>query len=139
MLFPLIKYFLVIFLLSCDRNKSKNKINIGFSQAMSNDDWRRSMNNSMKLQASMNPEINLIFRDANYDVLTQIKHINGLIADSVDVLIVSPIKSKPISAAVNKAFKAGIPVLLIVLSLAIYNIYSILAIRKRNRQLGDKQ
>jgi len=96
----LLNIFLVIFFLSCDRNKSKNKINIGFSQAMSNDDWRRSMNNSMKLQASMNPEINLIFRDANYDVLTQIKHINELIADSVDVLIVSPIKSKPITAAV---------------------------------------
>lgn len=109
----LLNIFLVIFFLSCDRNKSKNKINIGFSQAMSNDDWRRSMNNSMKLQASMNPEINLIFRDANYDVLTQIKHINELIADSVDVLIVSPIKSKPITAAVYKAFKAGIPVLLV--------------------------
>ena len=80
---------------------------------MTNDDWRRSMNNSMKLQASMNPEIDLQIKDANYDVLTQIKQIDELIADSVDVLIVSPIQSKPITAVVKKAIKAGIPVLVV--------------------------
>ena len=71
------------------------------------------MNNSMKLQASMNPEIDLQIKDANYDVLTQIKQIDELIADSVDVLIVSPIQSKPITAVVKKAIKAGIPVLVV--------------------------
>jgi len=80
---------------------------------MTNDDWRRSMNNSMKLQASMNPEIDLQIKDANYDVLTQIKQIDELIADSVDVLVVSPIQSKPITAVVKKAIKAGIPVLVV--------------------------
>tara|TARA_R110000764_G_scaffold177281_1_gene263514 strand:- start:210 stop:2807 length:2598 start_codon:yes stop_codon:yes gene_type:complete len=67
----------------------------------------------MKLQASMNPEIDLQIKDANYDVLTQIKQIDELIADSVDVLIVSPIQSKPITAVVKKAIKAGIPVLVV--------------------------
>ena len=98
---------------SCTRNIEKNKINIGFSQAMTNDDWRRSMNNSMKLQASINPEIDLQIKDANYDVLTQIRQIDELIADSVDVLIVSPIQSKPITAVVKKAINAGIPVLMV--------------------------
>ncbi|WP_339666947.1 hybrid sensor histidine kinase/response regulator transcription factor, partial [Maribacter arcticus] len=65
------------------------------------------------LQASMNPEIDLQIKDANYDVLTQIKQIDELIADSVDVLIVSPIQSKPITAVVKKAIKAGIPVLVV--------------------------
>lgn len=112
-IFILLNISLVFSFFSCNRNKDKDKIHIGFSQAMTNDDWRRSMNNSMKLQASMNPEIDLQIKDANYDVLTQIKQIDELIADSVDLLIVSPIQSKPITAVVKKAIKAGIPVLVV--------------------------
>ncbi|UWX54922.1 substrate-binding domain-containing protein [Maribacter litopenaei] len=109
-IFILINISLAFSILSCDRSKDVEKIHIGFSQAMTNDDWRRSMNNSMELQASMNPEIDLQIKDANYDVLTQIKQIDELIADSVDVLIVSPIQSKPITAVVRKAINASIPV-----------------------------
>ena len=112
-IFILLNIYLVFSFFSCNRNKDNDKIYIGFSQAMTNDDWRRSMNNSMKLQASMNPKIDLQIKDANYDVLTQIKQIDGLIADSVDVLIVSPIQSKPITAIVKKAIEAGIPVLVV--------------------------
>ncbi|MFD0799606.1 substrate-binding domain-containing protein [Maribacter chungangensis] len=106
-------FLLALFFLSCSGENEEGKIRIGFSQAMTNDDWRRSMNNSMKLQASMNPEIDLQIKDANYDVLTQIKQIDELIADSVDVLIVSPIQSKPITSVVQKALNAGIPVLVV--------------------------
>lgn len=112
-IFILINISLAFSILSCDRSKDIEKIHIGFSQAMTNDDWRRSMNNSMELQASMNPEIDLQIKDANYDVLTQIKQIDELIADSVDVLIVSPIQSKPITAVVRKAINASIPVLVV--------------------------
>ncbi|MEY8781546.1 substrate-binding domain-containing protein [Allomuricauda sp. XS_ASV26] len=112
-IFILINISLAFSILSCDRSKDVEKIHIGFSQAMTNDDWRRSMNNSMELQASMNPEIDLQIKDANYDVLTQIKQIDELIADSVDVLIVSPIQSKPITAVVRKAINASIPVLVV--------------------------
>ena len=106
-------FLLALFFLSCSEKKDDGEIRIGFSQAMTNDDWRRSMNNSMRLQASMSPEIDLQIRDANYDVLTQIKQIDELIADSVDILIVSPIQSKPITAVVRKAIKASIPVLVV--------------------------
>lgn len=106
-------FLLALFFLSCSGKKNDGKIRIGFSQAMSNDDWRRSMNNSMKLQASMSPEIDLLIKDANYNVLTQIRQIDELIADSVDILIVSPIQSKPITAVVKKAIKASIPVLVV--------------------------
>ena len=71
------------------------------------------MNNSMKLQASLNPEIDLTIKDANYEVARQIEQIESLIADSLDVLIVSPIQSKPITSVVQKALNAGIPVLVV--------------------------
>ena len=99
--------------LSCREGTSKDTIRIGFSQAMTNDDWRRSMNNAMKLQASLNPNIELTIRDANYEVQKQIEQLEGLIADSLDVIIVSPIQSKPITPVVQKALNAGIPILVV--------------------------
>ncbi|SDF05515.1 monosaccharide ABC transporter substrate-binding protein, CUT2 family [Pricia antarctica] len=110
-------YFLILGILftlcSCDKNNKTDEIRIGFSQAMTKDDWRRSMNDAMLLQASLNPNIDLIIKDANYEVARQIKQIEDLIADSLDVLIVSPIQSKPITPVVQKALNSGIPVLVV--------------------------
>ncbi len=97
---------------SCEEVE-KDRINIGFSQAMTNDDWRRSMNNSMRLQAALNPNINLTIYDANYDVQNQIQQMEKLISDSLDIIIISPIQSKPITAVVKKAMNLGIPVLVV--------------------------
>ena len=105
--------FAVWFFFSCQKNSKRDKIRIGFSQAMTNDDWRRSMNNAMKLQASLNPKIDLTIRDANYEVQKQIVQIEELIADSLDILIVSPIQSKPITPVVEKALNTGVPVLVV--------------------------
>src|SRR5680860_1394750 len=103
----------VLILFSCNKNNKTEEIRIGFSQAMTNDDWRRSMNNAMKLQASLNPNIDLTIYDANYEVEKQIEQIEQLIADSLDIIIVSPIQSKPITSVVKKAMDAGIPVLVV--------------------------
>ncbi len=110
--FLLVSVLLLLFF-SCQRKFDNQKIRIGFSQAMTNDDWRRSMNNSMRLQASLNPKIDLVIKDANYGVMRQIEDIEGFIADSIDVLIVSPIQSKPITSVVQKALNVGIPVLVV--------------------------
>lgn len=80
---------------------------------MSNDDWRRSMTNSIKIQSSLNSAIDLKISDANYNVDEQIKQIEQFISDSLDIIIVSPIQSKPITPVVQKALKAGIPVLVV--------------------------
>ncbi|MGB5818666.1 MAG: substrate-binding domain-containing protein [Saonia sp.] len=104
---------LVLSFFSCDRDSKENQIRIGFAQAMTNDDWRRSMNNAMKLQASLDPNIDLTIYDANYEVDKQIQQIEKLISDSLDIIIVSPILSKPITPVVAKALNAGIPVLVV--------------------------
>lgn len=98
---------------SCREVNEQDVIHIGFSQAMTNDDWRRSMNDAMQLQASLNPKVKLTIRDADYQVENQIEHLEGLIADSLDIIVVSPIQSKPITPVVQKALNAGIPVLVV--------------------------
>ena len=113
----IVKYTFVLLavllsLVSC-KQKSGNTIKVGFSQAMTTDDWRKQMNSSIKVEASLKPEVNLTIRDANNNVDKQIEDIERFISNRVDVIIVSPIESKPLTAVVEKSIKAGIPVLIV--------------------------
>lgn len=111
-IFPFI-LFLIASLFTCKQSTDKKEFQIGFSQAMLNDEWRQSMNNSMKLQASLNPNVVLTISNANYDVQQQIEQLKKFIADSVDIIIVSPIKSKPVTPVIEEALNLGIPVLVV--------------------------
>ncbi|HCV83050.1 MAG TPA: AraC family transcriptional regulator, partial [Zunongwangia profunda] len=95
----LIKFFLLtiffLLFLSCNQQHREENYRIGFSQAMTTDNWRREMNKSMQLEASLHPEIVLEIKDAENSVAQQLKQIEGFIKDDVDVLIVSPIQSNP--------------------------------------------
>jgi len=102
----------VIFIFSCSNNNEK-KYKIGFSQTGISDDWRKSMNQTMEILAGFHPEIELQILDSEDNIDNQIKDIEQLISEKVDVLIVSPIKSKPITPIVEKAFKSGIAVLIV--------------------------
>ena len=102
----------ILTLFSCEQH-DKNKVKIGFSQAMTTDDWRKQMNNSMKVEASLQPEVDLTIVDANNSVEKQIDDIKKFISEKVDVIIVSPIESKPLTEIVEKSIKAGIPVLVV--------------------------
>ena len=80
---------------------------------MTTDDWRKQMNKAMLIEASMHPEVDLLLYDGNNDIEKQINDIENLIKQKVDVIIVSPIQSKPITEVVEKAMNAGIPILII--------------------------
>lgn len=99
-------------MVSC-KQKQGDKIKVGFSQAMTTDDWRKQMNSSIKIEASLRPEVDLTIKDANNNVEKQIEDIEHFISNKVDVIIVSPIQSKPLTAVVEKSIKAGIPVLVV--------------------------
>ena len=116
-MYQFLKNILMLFLaslilVSC-KQKQGDKIKVGFSQAMTTDDWRKQMNISIKVEASLRPEVDLTIKDADNNVQNQIEDIEKFIADKVDVIIVSPIQSKPLTAVVEKSIKAGIPVLVV--------------------------
>ncbi|WP_298484322.1 substrate-binding domain-containing protein [uncultured Maribacter sp.] len=103
---------IMLFSLSCSNSEEKKQI-IGFSQTGINDEWRKSMNQAMKIQAAFYPEFELKILEGQDDINDQIKDIETLIAENVDVLIVSPVQAAPITPIVDKAFKKGIPVLIV--------------------------
>ena len=67
----------------------------------------------MQLQADLIPSIVLKIYDGNGKVENQIEDIEKLIQEKVDILIVSPLQSKPITPIVEKAIREGISVLIV--------------------------
>ena len=70
----LVLIFAILSLFSCEHHNNE-KVKIGFSQAMTTDDWRKQMNNSMKIEASLQPDVDLTISDANNSVEKQIDDI----------------------------------------------------------------
>ncbi|WP_223808945.1 hybrid sensor histidine kinase/response regulator transcription factor [Rufibacter hautae] len=104
---------LVSFLASCREAQETKEFTIGFSQCTEGDAWRKAMHKEMAREASFHPELSLQIKDAKNSNATQIKQIREFINQKVDLLIVSPNESEPISGVVEEAFEKGIPVILV--------------------------
>jgi signal transduction histidine kinase/DNA-binding response OmpR family regulator len=91
----------------------KATVNIGFSQCIDNDIWRKSMEHEMAIEASLHSEINLKIFNANREAKNQIRDIERMIDDKMDVIIVSPFESDSIVPVIEKAKAEGIPVILV--------------------------
>ena len=100
---------------SCNKleDDDKAKIAIGFSQSVSNDNWRISMNHEMEVEAALHPEVQLTIYNANRQAKKQIQDIEKFIAKKVNVIIVSPFESDSIVPAIEKAKANGIPVIIV--------------------------
>ncbi|NNM17393.1 MAG: substrate-binding domain-containing protein, partial [Croceitalea sp.] len=99
--------------LSCQKTETVNKIKIGFSQCLSDHPWRDAMNHSMKIKASLYPEVQLTIYEAQNDIEQQINHIELMIQNDADVIIVSPLDPSVIASSVEKAYDKGIPVIVL--------------------------
>ncbi len=111
-LFPLICILLLF--TGCNSNKyNKELYEVGFSQCLSNHPWRTSMNESMAIKASLNPQINLEIKEAKGDARRQIEDIQEMIEEKKDLIIVSPLDPETIAPVIENAYKAGIPIILV--------------------------
>jgi ABC-type sugar transport system substrate-binding protein len=103
----------MFFLTSCNQEEESKKYTIGFSQCTEGDAWRKAMHREMLREASFHPELNLQIKDAKNSNATQVKQIREFIEQKVDLLIVSPNETEPITPIVEEAFEKGIPVILV--------------------------
>ena len=79
---------------------------------MLDDAWREAMINDMRIEASNYDDVEIIIKDAQNNNETQIQQIRDLIRQKVDVLIISPYQSEPITAVAEEAYRAGIPTII---------------------------
>ncbi|MFD2033518.1 substrate-binding domain-containing protein [Belliella marina] len=106
-------YILLLFLLIACEPKEEKKFVIGFSQCVSNDAWRQAMHEEMYRELSFYPTLQLEIKDAKGNSETQIENIREFQKMGVDLLIVSPNESEPITGIVEEVFRSGIPVIVI--------------------------
>jgi signal transduction histidine kinase/DNA-binding response OmpR family regulator len=112
-LLPFIFLFLFISQSQTCAQNEKGKFLVGFSQCTTADAWRRSMDQEMQNELLYYPTMQLIVKDAENSSKKQIKDIKELLDARIDLLIVSPNESEPLTAIVSEVFKKGIPVILI--------------------------
>ena len=105
--------FVFVLLFSFFSLSSKEKYKVGFSQCTTGDDWRKSMHREMMIELAFYPDFELVIKDANDNSKQQIRDIRQLLEEKIDLLIVSPNESEPITPIVEEVYNSGIPVIVI--------------------------
>ena len=101
--------FIVVFS-ACSDNNTKKYV-IGVSQC-SEDIWRDKLNNELVMSTYQHDNVMLKFASANDNDKLQKQQIDQFIKERVNLLIVSPNQIHTISSVIDKAYDAGIPVIL---------------------------
>src|SRR5271156_1616811 len=84
---------------------------IGFSQANNAEPYRQHVNDDLTAAAKAVPQFTLQIADGAGNVNTQTSQVDNFITQKVDLLLISPFEASPITPAVARAMKAGIPVI----------------------------
>jgi len=105
--------FLRIDIMSGQLPKGKDSYLVGFSQCTSDDAWRKTMEMEMQNELLYYPQLKLIIKDAQNNSEKQVKDIKELMNAGIDILIVSPNESEPLTAIVSEVYRKGIPVIVI--------------------------
>ena len=90
---------------------ARDPIVIGVSQC-SEDIWRAKLNREIQVAARYSGGVEVVIASANDDSQKQIEQIDQFVAQKIDLLIISPNQTQAITAAVERAYDAGIPVIL---------------------------
>ena len=103
----------VVFLSGCrqEREVDTGKYTIGFSQCV-DDMWRQITMIQMEAEATKYPGLHLIIKNASGDTQKQIGQINELVNSGVDLLIISPNETGPVTGAAVDAYRKGIPTII---------------------------
>src|SRR5882757_5060606 len=84
---------------------------IGFSQANNAEPYRQHVNAELTAASKEVPQFKLQIADGAGSVNTQTSQVDNFITQKVDMLLISPFEAAPLTPAVQRAMKAGIPVI----------------------------
>ncbi len=89
------------------------KWTIGMSQCNLGEPWRVRMNQEIAVAAAKYPQLKVVFKDAQNDSQTQRNQVEEFLTQKVDLLIISPKETVPLTPPVQKVFDAKIPVIVL--------------------------
>ncbi|TDD12163.1 hypothetical protein E1294_44135 [Nonomuraea diastatica] len=92
----------------------KKKFVVGYSQSNNAEPYRAQLNLQLQHFMTKYPDIELLpIADAKQSSATQVSQVQNFITQKVDALIVSPTEPAPLTAAVEQACQAKIPVIIL--------------------------
>ncbi|MDH7569407.1 MAG: substrate-binding domain-containing protein [Armatimonadota bacterium] len=90
------------------------KYRIAFSQCNGAEPWRVLFDKEIKAEAERHGDtVELLYADAQNDSARQIAQMENFIVQKVDAILISPKESAPLTPVVEKAYDAGIPVIVL--------------------------
>jgi ribose transport system substrate-binding protein len=92
--------------------KKKASYTVGFSAQQSDHPWTIAFNNSIKAEGVARG-YKIVQTDAQGSTAKQVSDVESLIAQKVDVIIITPREEKPLAEVTLKARDAGIPVFIV--------------------------
>jgi ribose transport system substrate-binding protein len=91
---------------------AQDKIKIGFSQGTMESSWRVNMVEGNRIWAEENlPDVELIITNGENNASKQVSDVESLLAQGIEVLIISPVTADALTPVVKQAMDAGVPVL----------------------------
>lgn len=90
---------------------TQKNVVIGVSQCCSGV-WREKVNNEMRLAQYQYKNVDLLFTTAENDGQRQARQIDSMIARKVDLIVVAPDNVNDVTPAIERAYRAHIPVIL---------------------------
>src|SRR5262245_32094054 len=86
---------------------------IGMSQCNLGEPWREQMNRDIEAAAAKHENLKLVMKDAQNDAMRQRAQVEELAAQGIDLLIISPKETAPLTKPVAEVFDKGIPVIVL--------------------------
>ncbi|SIO36900.1 substrate-binding domain-containing protein [Chitinophaga niabensis] len=105
--------FLAGIFAGCRPTPAPRHFRIGFSQCGDADHWRKSMLAEMQRELSFHPGMELIYKQADDNSDVQVKQVKELLAEGIDLLIISPNEASPLTPVVEEVYNKGIPVIVV--------------------------
>ncbi len=84
---------------------------IGFSQANFKEPYRAKMNEDLIRLTKNYPQFKIILADGQANDNTQVSQVENFLTQQVDLLLISAFEAAPLTPAVTRVMKAGIPVI----------------------------
>lgn len=111
--YPLLFIAVAFCWINCRPSSPVRHFRIGFSQCGDADHWRKSMLAEMQRELSFHPGIELIYKQAGDNSQLQVQQVKELLAQDIDLLIISPNEARPLTPIVEEVYNKGIPVIVV--------------------------
>ena len=99
---------------AADSGASGGKFKVGFSMDFTTNVWRAVMLEKMEEAAAAHAdEMDFIVTNANADSNKQISDVEDLMAQGIDLLIISPYLTEPLTPIIEEVYDKGIPVVVV--------------------------